>query len=89
MACLQRAADTVRYVTALQSADIQTLVLKGVALSMQTTGTLNSRDTRDIDLLVSPDDMPRAHEALIALGAPYSEPRTPVTARHGALRDGL
>jgi hypothetical protein len=54
-------AETVRLHRAFDEAHIPVLVLKGVALAQLAYGSLHSKHTRDIDLLVPPD---RAEAAL-------------------------
>jgi hypothetical protein len=55
------AAETARLQGALEAAGIPAPALKGVALAQLAYGSLNVKDTRDIDLLVAPD---RAEAAL-------------------------
>lgn len=68
LAGLRLAAESVRAVGALRAAGVPTLLFKGVALAVQSTGTPTARGSGDIDLLVRPADLPAAHEALIASG---------------------
>lgn len=68
MRALRLASESTRAMAALQSSDVPALLFKGIALSMQTTGSLASRGAGDIDLLVRPEDVPRAHDALTAAG---------------------
>jgi hypothetical protein len=54
-------SESVRLQRALETASISCLTLKGVGLAQLAYGALSAKDTRDIDLLVSPD---RAEAAL-------------------------
>ena len=65
---LTLAARTRRAYLTMADAGIPVLVMKGVLLSAQTTGSLTLRGGGDIDLLVRPDDVARAHAALVAAG---------------------
>lgn len=65
---LAAARETVRAYATARDAGIAALVIKGVALSLQTTGTLTGRGAGDVDLLVHPDDVSTAREALVAAG---------------------
>jgi Uncharacterised nucleotidyltransferase len=58
------AAETVRVCRLLQEAGIAVACLKGASLSMLAFGNLGLRHCRDIDLLVSPENVLRAHEVL-------------------------
>ena len=60
------AAETVRICRLLQDAGIAVASLKGASLSMLAFGNLGLRHCRDIDLLISPDDVLHAHEVLTA-----------------------
>lgn len=51
---LRLAAETVRLQSLLTVAGIPNLALKGVALERQAYGSISAKQTRDIDLLVSP-----------------------------------
>ena len=62
------AQETARAWSALAQAGIPAVVLKGVALSVQTTGRLTSRGDGDIDLLVAPGDVREALQVLTAAG---------------------
>jgi hypothetical protein len=53
---------------ALNSAGIDSLVIKGVALSLQTTGSVAGRGPGDIDLWVRPNDVGSAVRVLGVLG---------------------
>lgn len=65
---LSLALQTVRAHAAMVDAGIPALVVKGVPLSMQTTGTLTARGSGDVDLLVPPDEVSRARGALVESG---------------------
>ncbi len=69
------AQETVRAWSTLTQAGIPALVMKGVALSMQTTGRPTSRGDGDIDLLVAPEDVPQALEVLTDAGWNRRMPR--------------
>ena len=69
------AQETVRAWSTLTQAGIPALVMKGVALSMQTTGRPTSRGDGDIDLLVAPEDVPHALEVLTDAGWNRRMPR--------------
>jgi hypothetical protein len=62
-------SDTIFISGTLQAAGIQHLVLKGVALAQQTTGSPVGRGAGDVDVLVSPRDVPAAVIALELAGA--------------------
>lgn len=47
---------------------IRFLVIKGPALAVQTTGHWQGRPSTDLDLLIHPQDVTRAHAALVAAG---------------------
>lgn len=53
---------------ALDSAGIDALVIKGIALSLQTTGSITGRGPGDIDLWVRPSEVGSAVRALEAIG---------------------
>lgn len=61
-------ADTVAIVDALTSAGVRHLVLKGAALAVQTTGSAVSRGPGDVDVLVAPESVADAVEALVDSG---------------------
>lgn len=61
----------------LNDAGIRCLTYKGVALALQTTGDPAARGACDLDLLFSPEDMPRAHAFLIEQGAEVVEGYSP------------
>lgn len=65
---LVMAAELRRLVDALAAAGIEALAYKGPALAMRAYGELAMRAFVDLDLLVRPDDVPRAIEALSAAG---------------------
>lgn len=68
MRALRLAADSRRAVEVLQERGIPVALFKGVALSQLSTGTLAARGAGDIDLLVLPADVPRAHDVLVDAG---------------------
>jgi hypothetical protein len=59
---------TVRLLTALEEAGIRTLALKGPLLGERLYGDVAARISADVDVLVAPQDLPRAVEAMLALG---------------------
>jgi hypothetical protein len=65
---LLMAAELRRLVDALRDAGVDALAYKGPALAMQAYGALGMRAFIDLDLLVRPDDVPRALRALSAEG---------------------
>lgn len=65
---LEMAAELRRLVDALAAAGVRALAYKGPALAMQAYGELGMRSFVDLDLLVRPDDVPRAMEILSAEG---------------------
>jgi len=73
---LQSVAVTV--VDALTSAGVRVLVYKGVALAAQTTADPSSRGSGDLDLLIAPQDVPKAHAALRRLGASLVDGYIPI-----------
>ncbi len=74
---LDLAREATRAVSAVRAAGVRVALMKGVALSAQTTGTLTARTGGDIDLLVDPADLPAVHDALLRsgwTGEPLGEP---------------
>jgi hypothetical protein len=65
---LRLAGQSLRAVDAVAAAGLPVLLFKGVALSAASTGSLTARGAGDIDLLVRPEDVPAAHDALTAAG---------------------
>jgi hypothetical protein len=61
---LSNGAETIRLQRAFEAANIPVLVLKGVALAQLAYGSLKTKDSRDIDLLIRPD---RVEAALLVL----------------------
>lgn len=57
-----------RVAKVLDQAKVRFLVIKGPALAVQTTGHWQGRPSTDIDLLIDPQDVARAHVALCAAG---------------------
>jgi hypothetical protein len=68
MKAMTLAQETARASLTLTQAGIRTVVMKGVALSAQTTGRITSRGGGDVDLLVAPNDVPLALEVLTLAG---------------------
>lgn len=71
------AAENLRVSKLLGDAGIPCASLKGASLSMLTFGSLALRHSRDIDLLVSPEQALRADEALAAAGFALQMPIGP------------
>ena len=65
---LRQVAEAGRLYRLCAAAGIRVLVVKGVALSAQLYGEQGLRSARDIDLLVGPDQVHEAHEALVQAG---------------------
>ena len=65
---LRLSADLLRVVDLLASRGIESLPYKGPTLALQAYGNLGLRRFVDLDLLVRPDDAPRALEALAGAG---------------------
>lgn len=75
---LHMVSEATRAASVMTQAGVPFLQYKGIPLAVQSTGSLTSRGSGDIDLLVLPHDLPRAHEALSGAGwagAPLSEDR--------------
>lgn len=70
---LRLASESCRLDLMMRETGIPGLFFKGTTLSVLSTGTLNARETSDIDVLVRPEDMPAMHEALLEQGwvTPY------------------
>jgi hypothetical protein len=71
---LSYTAATVRLQHALETAGIPILTLKGVALAQLAYGSFKTKDSRDIDLLVSPDRVEAALSILQGEGYALSPP---------------
>jgi hypothetical protein len=71
---LSYAAETIRLQRAFEAANIPVLVLKGIALAKLAYGSLQSKDTRDIDLLIAPDNVEAALRLLQSEGYTLSYP---------------
>ena len=65
---LRLAGELVRLGRLLSANRIEVLPLKGALLSLQLFGRLGMRDARDIDVLISPTDVWRADQLLLAAG---------------------
>lgn len=68
LAALQSAAHLVKIVTALESAGIAALPLKGISLAALHYGDMAGRFVGDIDLLVPPESLARANSIMAELG---------------------
>ena len=77
LVALHCAAALSEAVGALAGDGMRVLAIKGIALSMQTTGTAAGRGSGDIDLWVAEPDVTRARELLAGIG--YVEPPGAVT----------
>ena len=62
------AADLSVALAALRDADVRALAFKGVALSAQAYGDFSLRGAGDLDVLVAPEDLERAHGVLRSAG---------------------
>ncbi|WP_167288802.1 nucleotidyltransferase domain-containing protein [Nocardioides seonyuensis] len=62
------ATDLARALEVLDAAGVRALAFKGVALAVQAHGDLTARGAGDLDLLVAPADLERAHAALTRAG---------------------
>jgi hypothetical protein len=71
---LDHAAETVRLQRALEAADVPVLALKGVALAQLAYGSLATKDSQDIDLLITPDSAEAALTVLESEGYALSYP---------------
>lgn len=65
---LHQISDTRTILIALQHEGVEALVLKGWPLSEDLFGSTGLRQARDIDLMVAPEDLPVAAEALLGAG---------------------
>jgi hypothetical protein len=65
---LKLAHDTREVYQMLTAAGIPCLVYKGVTLSVMTAAKINARGPGDVDVLVAPGDVLRAHNVLVAQG---------------------
>ncbi|MBD3923457.1 nucleotidyltransferase family protein [Nocardioides cavernae] len=62
------AADLALAIETLREANVRALAFKGVTLAAQAYGDFRTRGTGDLDLLVAPQDLARAHLALTKSG---------------------
>lgn len=76
MRALEVARSLHRATDALREAEVPALAFKGVALSALAYGEATLRGYGDVDLLVRPDDVERAHDALRSAGW-HTDPTTP------------
>lgn len=60
--------DAVRALAALETVGVRALLFKGLALAAQAYGDYTLRGAGDVDLLVAPEDLERAHQALTEAG---------------------
>lgn len=68
MRALQQAATTLRLLDLFEQAGCRALVLKGQALSVQLYGRADLRMSSDIDFLIDPSMMSKAHDIIIESG---------------------
>lgn len=68
IAGLRLTSESIRAMDALAASGVPALLMKGVALSALTTGSPASRGAGDIDLLVRPENLEQAHQALSDAG---------------------
>ncbi|HEY1110650.1 MAG TPA: nucleotidyltransferase family protein [Opitutaceae bacterium] len=78
---LQRAAEQVRLLRALEAAGIETLAVKGLALAQRLYGEIGVRHAGDIDLLVRPEAAERADRVLQAEHLSRTQPDFALTPR--------
>ena len=80
------ASDLAEALGALNAAEIRALAFKGVALAQQAYGDFTLRGAGDLDLLVAPEDLGRAYDALARAGwspaASYPTPGSAWAWRH-------
>lgn len=70
-AAMRAIAGHVHVSRALAAAGVRALFVKGVALAAATTADPTGRGGGDVDVLVAPDDVIRAHVALLESGAEF------------------
>jgi putative nucleotidyltransferase-like protein len=80
LSALALIVEMIRIQAKFIEADLQTLVLKGPALSLQAYGDATVRQYGDVDLLVRHDDIGRATQLLIEAGFHPTVPVAAVTA---------
>lgn len=86
--CLRAAACAAQVWQLLSDAGCEPLLIKGVALSAQTTGCLDSRGVGDVDVFVPPDKLTTAVETMRLAGAHPRESIAPQPAfAHAATVD--
>lgn len=61
-------AELTKILEAFRSQDIQATPYKGPVLAAQAYGDVTRREFEDLDIVLRQRDMPRAHEAMLALG---------------------
>ncbi|MFZ0422343.1 MAG: nucleotidyltransferase family protein [Xanthobacteraceae bacterium] len=71
---LRYAAETIRLQRAFEAANITVLALKGIALAQLAYGSIKAKDSRDIDLLISSDQVEAALLVLEREGYALSHP---------------
>lgn len=81
---LALAAEALRVQASFDRANVPLLFLKGPALAALVYGALGLRDCKDLDILVSPDDLNRAGTLLETAGYARFEP--PLTASEAQMR---
>ncbi len=67
------ASDLAVALTSLERAGVRALAVKGVSLAVQAYDDLTARGAGDLDLLVAPADLARAHQALTSAGWVHDE----------------
>ena len=77
------AADLSVALAALRDAGVRALAFKGVALAAQAYGDFSIRGAGDLDLLVAPEDLERAHERCSRLLAGRRRRAIPTPGRRG------
>jgi hypothetical protein len=61
-------AELIKILEAFRSQDIQVTPYKGPVLAAQAYGDVTRREFEDLDIVLRQRDMPKAHEAMLALG---------------------
>lgn len=83
---LASARELQRLLAAFDAAGVRALPYKGPALALVAYGDIGVRDFVDLDFVVSPDDLDRARDALVAIG--YRQREGMSRAQEGAIYGG-
>lgn len=82
-ASLRVAASTAHAHQVLEAGGIEAINLKGVTLSLRTTGRIDGRVSTDVDVLVARESLPAAHRALCEAGyTPFGARSHPLGGPH-------